>query len=148
MKKKLFFCLLLMPLSLSAQIDSTKTDLPYKDGRILFESTVQVEAVKQAVLYTASKKWMAELFGQNLIAGRFENDRSVIQTENKEAGQVVGSGQCLVATPPGGNLLLISLNYRIKINCKDELIRIRIYDLQEVVSEGRVGKNYTETNIT
>jgi hypothetical protein len=140
MKKCISFLLLLIPLLIFAQIDTTKVELPYKNDKIFFETIVQVPAITQAVIYTASKKWIAE---------SFQSGKSVIQTEDKEAGQIVGRAYTTVHAPGGGIYFgLITLQFNIQIDCKNEKYRIRFYDIKK--SDAAIslfGYTSTESNI-
>lgn len=140
MKKCMFFLLFFTPITIFAQIDSTKVELPYKNDKVFFETIMEVPGINQAVIYTASKKWIAE---------SFQSGKSVIQTEDKESGQIVGRAYTTVKAPGGGIYFgLITLQFNIQIDCKNEKYRIRFYDIKK--SDAAIslfGYTSTESNI-
>ena len=127
---KLFFAIIVfLPLSVFAQVDSTSTDFPYKDGKIIYELISEISNTKQEELYSAAKKW---------IADSFKSGKTVIQSENATSGQIIGKGTMYVSYfKPGaflGTAMTISLS--IQIDCKDNKFRIRFYDLNKYESTG------------
>jgi hypothetical protein len=107
------------------QIDSASTNLPYKDGKVIYEHIVEVPGSTKATSYAAAKKW---------IADSFTSSKAVIQTEDVATGQIIGKGDLLVTLPKetsvwGFQGLLLSMS--IQIDCKDEKFRVRVYDIRK-----------------
>lgn len=104
--------------------DSTEVGFPVKDGRIVYESIGDAKGVKKEAIYASAKKW---------IVDSFKSSKTVIQTEDKEDGQLIGSALSLVSIKNNSWLVPtyeLNLDYTIQINCKDGKYRIRFYDIK------------------
>jgi len=109
----------------TCQIDSASTNLPYKDGKVIYEHIIEVPGSTKATSYAAAKKW---------IADSFTSSKAVIQTEDIATGQIIGKGDLLVTLPKetsvwGFQGLVMSMS--IQIDCKDDKFRVRIYDFRK-----------------
>ena len=132
-KTLIIFFLFLSPLHIYSQTDSVSTDLPYIDGKIVYEKVVTVNGIKKDIIYATAKKWIVDSF----IDKNTFNQTSIIKTEDKEVGQIIGKGykrsiffednptqqQKMMGT-------LFNLFFFVQIDCKDEKFRIRFYELK------------------
>jgi len=120
--KKLIFLFLLFPALAFAQDYDYKSDLPIKDGSIVYEKTVDGLDLKKDKLYAVSKKW---------IADNFSNAKSVIQSEDVNSGQIIAKGISNIPNKPALLALLGDQKYKytVQFDTKDGKYRMRIYDI-------------------
>lgn len=124
MKKYLLMLLVLLPLIANSQeLDSAKVGFPVKNGKVVYESIVDIDGVSKETIYAASKKWLADAF---------VNSKAVVQSEDRETGQLMGKGSATTSSPTNTWILAnitYNLSFNIQINCKDNRYRIRFYDI-------------------
>lgn len=120
--KKLILLLLLLPAAAFAQVYDYSTDLPIKDGAIVYEKTVDGLDLKKDKLYSISKKW---------IADNFVSAKSVIQSEDYNTGQIIAKGVSNIPNKPTLLALLGDQKYKysVQFDTKDGKYRMRIYDI-------------------
>jgi hypothetical protein len=128
MKKLLLLVTMLTTISVKAQsIDSLST----KDGKVFYESIVDMQSKTKDQLYKAARKWFVD---------SFNNSKSVLRTEDKEGGELVGKGNFLISENGG---FMITNNYRfdftIEVVCKDNKYRVRIYDISYTMTNPPTG---------
>lgn len=134
---KVYFALFLLcitvPINVRGQIDSTNARFPMKDGHVVYEDIEQVKNLSQAKIYAASKKWIVDYFA---------SAKAVIQTEDKEAGSLVGVAYTdLPQSSVWANMVNMKIKFSFHISCKDDKYRIRLYNLAIVSSDGIGGQN-------
>jgi hypothetical protein len=119
--KTFSFLILFFP-ALAALSQTDSTILSYHGAQIVYEDTVIVPHTSKDILYSAAKKWLAD---------SFRNAKSVIQTDDKESGQIVGTGVTNVSGEINWAYVFSSdLVFNILINVKDDKYRIRFYDIK------------------
>lgn len=125
MKKAIFtlFVIISICFSVEAQIkDTIGMNLPIKDGKIYYEGVVEVAGKTKNQLYASAKNFLLEAF---------VSSKAVIESEDKEDGNISGKGI---------NPVLLKLNFMyngnfademiIQIDCKDGKYRYRFYDFR------------------
>lgn len=111
---------MLLPLIAAAQKDTVGLNLPYKDGKIVYERIVDVPGLNKQDLYKNAKQWFVDYF---------KSSKDVIQNEDKEEGTIIGKGII-----PYVFHIKIMGNYTkndhltVQVSAKDNKYRIRIYD--------------------
>lgn len=124
--KILLTLLLLMPFVLKAQIFTPSDHFPIKDGKVVYEVIIDSLILDKDALFAASKKW---------IADNYQSAESVIQTEDKTTGQIIGKGRSYVPYDSSDKFKVgFNLKYSIQIDVKDNKCRFRIYDIEPVNS--------------
>lgn len=93
--------------------------LPIKDGKVEYESVVDVTGTK-VDLYTKAKQAIVELFF---------DAKSVIQMDDKEAGKLVGKGTVFCPIKVMGVASGFYTKYTISVEVKDNKYRLRLYDI-------------------
>lgn len=115
-----FLTLFFSALTALSQTDSTI--LLYRDAQIVYEHTATIRHTSKEVLYSGAKKWLAD---------SFKSAKSVIQTDDKESGQIVGMGVTNVSGKLNWAFVFSSeLAFNILINIKEDKYRIRFYDIK------------------
>jgi len=137
--KKLIIALLLFPCFAFAQYDAvSEVGLPIKDGLVVYERVVDVKGMKKSDIYAASKKW---------ITDNFNSSKRVIQTEDYDAGQLIGDGSTTAKVSEKNRYNKIE--FKLQINCKDEKYRIRFYQMNiTAVTSGVLTVDLRKTNST
>jgi len=74
---KIFTLLLLFPILSFSQVDSTQVNYSLKEGKVVYESIIELPGLMKTNLYSASKKW---------IADTFKSAKAVIQSEDMTSG--------------------------------------------------------------
>jgi len=123
--RTILFLFVLIPVISIAQIDTTSTNFPYKDGRIVYETVKEIPGVSKTKIFGASKKWMAD---------SFKSANHVIQSEDEPTGQIIGKGKTMITYVKKGALFGAGYNleFTIQVDCKDGKYRIRIYDIKKI----------------
>jgi hypothetical protein len=104
--------------------NSQTITLPQKDGKIYYEVIDSVKGKSKDQLYEISKKW---------FISTFKNAKAVIQSEDKEAGTIIGKGVSSTVVGSGLGKMSLDFRYTIEINIKQGKYRMRIYDLVNVM---------------
>jgi hypothetical protein len=119
---KYFILALLMCLSTfsEAQVESTSPELPYKDGKVVFETIGVASGSTQQQIYAAAKKWIVE---------NFNSSKAVIQSEDISTGQILGKGIINVPFEIKTKAHNYNLSFDMQIDCKNEKFRLRLYNL-------------------
>ncbi|WP_256013101.1 DUF4468 domain-containing protein [Desertivirga xinjiangensis] len=119
MKKLILLSLIVFPILAFCQgkKDRTPIVIPIKDGKIFYEQIVTVDSASKSDLYDKSRKWLAEAFNDS---------KEVIKVDNKESGNIVGSGIFDIVTNTFfGSASRIS--FMIDITIKDSKYRAQVY---------------------
>lgn len=130
--KKTLLLFVVLPLFAFSQIDTTSNKLPYTDGKVVYEKVISINGVGKDIIYTTSKKWIVDSF----LSSNTVKQISVIQTEDKEFGQIIGKGYkpiFMEENPKPEQTMfgsLLNFYFFVQIDCKDEKFRIRFYDLK------------------
>lgn len=132
--KTLLLLIFLLPLSVSAQLDTAST-LPYAEGKIVYEQISELPGYTKAEIFGSAKKWMADVF---------KSANSVIQSENEPTGQIIGKGYTKTSYFGKGYMIgiLLDLSFTVQIDCKDNKYRIRFYDLGNETGSTRYTSSY------
>jgi hypothetical protein len=130
--KKIIILLVFLPLFVFSQTDTTLNKLPYTEGKVVYEKVISINGVTKDVIYTTSKKWIVDSF----LSSNTVKQISVIQTEDKDFGQIIGKGYkpiFMEENPKPEQTMfgsLLNFYFFVQIDCKDEKFRIRFYDLK------------------
>jgi len=130
--KKTLLLFVVLPIFAFSQIDTTSNKLPYVDGKVVYEKVISINGVGKDIIYTTSKKWIVDSF----LSSNTVKQISVIQTEDKEFGQIIGKGYkpiFMEENPKPEQTMfgsLLNFYFFVQIDCKDEKFRIRFYDLK------------------
>ncbi len=130
--KKNIILLVFLPLFVFSQTDTTLNKLPYTEGKVVYEKVISINGVSKDVIYTTSKKWIVDSF----LSSNTVKQISVIQTEDKDFGQIIGKGYkpiFMEENPKPEQTMfgsLLNFYFFVQIDCKDEKFRIRFYDLK------------------
>jgi hypothetical protein len=89
-------------------------------GLIDYTEAVPVEGVSKADLFTRAKLW---------LAGSFKSAKDVVQTEDKDAGIIVGKGYSPISLTFFGHAVPYQLHYTLKLNFKDGKYKYELTDL-------------------
>lgn len=104
-----------------AQSDTSGLNLLNKDGHIVFETIVEVNGKSRVDLYKNAKQWFVNYF---------KSSKDVIQSEDKEEGQIIGKGLINLTVKAGFGM---TVNYHdklsIQVDCKDNKYRFRVYNM-------------------
>lgn len=122
--------LLLFPIFAFSQVDTTQVNYPLKDGKVVYESIIELPGLTKANLYSASKKW---------IADSFKSAKSAIQSEDIASGQIIGKGYNELSIFENEGALLgrtFNTECTFQIDVKEEKCRIRFYDIIWVYGSG------------
>lgn len=112
----MLFCLFSFASS-SAQL----IELPQKDGKIYYEFIDSASGQSKDALYAAAKRWLVKTFN---------NAEAVIQSEDKEAGTIMGKGIMVYEVMEAGFYKKkYDIKTTIEITLKDDRYRLRFYDL-------------------
>lgn len=119
MRKHILCLLIIIPALVSGQ-EFYKNE----SGKIVYERTFDKPNLTKEDLFSYSKRW---------IANTFESAEAVIQTEDKEFGEIIGNGTTnVVGLPDKRNRAeSVDLKFKILINVKDGAARVRIYDIHK-----------------
>ncbi|UKT63385.1 DUF4468 domain-containing protein [Pedobacter mucosus] len=121
---KLFilFLFLICPLALLAQSYNYSSDLPVKEGKLVYEKIVEGIDVKKPILYAAAKKWSVDIL---------KNTGSIIQSEDITTGQIISKG--FVEVNKDSPLFSLSgapiYKFSVQFDIRDGRYRMRIYDI-------------------
>lgn len=118
--KKFLLIILLMPMYAFAQKDTTGLNLPYKEGRIVYEEIINVENKSKSDLLVNAKQWFVDYF---------KSSKDVIQNEDKETGRIIGKGILFFYAKTWAMSFKIDDKITIQIDCKDNKYRYRLYDI-------------------
>lgn len=133
---KLLFLLIILPFTLNAQIFKPEDHYPLKNGRPIYEEIIEITGKSKDVLYANSKKW---------IVDNFKSSEAVIQSEEKEIGQII-----LIGIGGFKNDDIIQ-NHRFKFNvqieCKDNKCRIRIYNIKRYFGQTSIISTNNEDEV-
>lgn len=120
---KLTFLLLLLPFLSDAQVDIAGNGFPFKDGKVVYEYTVDVPGIKKNDIYNVSKKW---------IADHFTAGETIVHTDDTYNASITGSTVKLVSLDPGNGALqsdTFELYFSINMLCKDGRYQIFFSDI-------------------
>jgi len=117
--KFLFIFLLLAPIFGVAQTDSISNKFPLKDGKVIYETIIELPNISKTILYGISKKW---------IADTFKNSNAVIQSEDISSGQIVGKGLNTVRVK-NLDVKQFDSECTFQIDVKENKCRIRFYNI-------------------
>ena len=115
MKTILFLVLFFLPFLSFSQDVTAPYGLQLRDSSIVFEYIVNAPGVKEEIIYAAAHKW---------IADNFKYAKSMVQTEEREIGQIIATG-----TIQPDYSLVYSVRFQLQIDCRDNKYRIRFYNL-------------------
>jgi len=103
-------------------------ELPKDNGLVVYEKILEIDSLSKDDIYTYSKRWLSI---------RFKNAAQAIQSDDKEAGEIVSMGSMEVKNPEIRNISMwkILLDFKILINAKDGRARIRFHEVNRL-SEG------------
>lgn len=107
-----------------AQKDTIGLNLPLVDGKIIYQSVIELPGRTQIELYKNSKQWFVDYF---------KSSKDVIQNDDKESGKVIGKGIIFVYLKTTFFSQTISDKITIQIDCKDGKYRYKIYDINLTV---------------
>jgi hypothetical protein len=120
---KFLFFLLFIPSVAFSQSDSSLIKLPIKDGKVVYELIVETPTISKAVLFGASKKW---------IADTFNSAKAVTQSEDFNSGQIIGKFYNESNIFKNEESLIgrkFDTQCSVQIDVKDGKCRIRFYDI-------------------
>lgn len=110
--KKIVLLILLCPMLLKAQIIST---LPQNEaGEIVFSEVVKCDSVKKDELFVRAKTF---------FANTFVSSKEVIQSEDKESGQIIVKGLSNIESSGG-----LKMHFTIKVTCKENRYKYEFYN--------------------
>ena len=120
---KILFSIALLTLlfsSAKAQKDTTGLNLPYKDGKLIYEGIFSIDNKSQKELYSNASQWFVDFF---------KSSKDVIQSQDKEQGRIVGKGILLEQIKIWGMATQYPNEVTIQIDVKDNKYRYRIYNM-------------------
>ena len=137
MKKFLLLAMLFASKVIFAQQDTVGLNIPIKDQKIVYEGVIEIANKPKSELYANAQKWLVE---------KFSNIKDVIQTQDKEQGQIVGKVN-LTTTIKGrmGTPWNFLNNMIVQIDCKDNKYRYRIYSIITSLPGGGIDETPLET---
>ena len=118
-----------------AQIDTTRIDIPMKDGKIFYEGIVETPNLTKVDLYNNAKQWFVDYF---------KSSKDVIQNEDKDQGRIVGKGIIFISRKDNGSKGDYNDEITIQVDVKDGKYRYRIYNMtiiREVSYNALTGQN-------
>lgn len=124
---KLLILLMVLPLALEAQVFKPEEHYPLKDGRPNYEEVIEVTGKSKDILYAASKKW---------IVDNFKSAETVIQSEEKEIGQIILTG--IGGFKNDDIIQNHRFKFNVQIDLKDNKYRIRIYNIRRYFGQTSV----------
>jgi hypothetical protein len=120
--KKILMLLLLSPiLALGQEAIVMKNGLPVREGRVVFESVVDVPGKSKSDIYAAIKKWLFEVS---------DNSKRAIQSEDITAGQLLAKSETDAKVSDRNRWYTVEFD--IQVTCKDNRYRLRFYNMNTV----------------
>lgn len=123
MKKSLLITILtICSLSVKSQIkDTVGLNIPFVDGKIVYEGIVSAPDKTKNDLYQNAQQWFVDYF---------KSSKDVIQNEDKENGLILGKGLLDFKARIGLGMSMVQHDkVTIKIICKDGKFKYTVYDL-------------------
>ena len=111
MKKLLTTLFVVLPYLVHAQ-------LPNRDGKVFYEYVDTCNLTKEQ-LYNKTKLW---------LANTFNDSKSVIEVDDKDAGQIVGKGNFNITYTYLMTTVTTTIFFTIKIDIKDDKYRLQLYN--------------------
>jgi hypothetical protein len=112
-----------LKLNLAVNSLSDSLSFPYKEGKIIYERIVEIPETSKDILFQGAKIWFVETF---------KDSRAVIKSEDKEAGEILGTGRSrFFYGRTGGFPGEKNYVFNIRVTIKDNKYRIQIYDIIE-----------------
>ncbi len=108
----------IFPVAVLSPIDSLP--FPSKDGKIVYERIVDVPGTSKDVLFKETKIW---------FVNTFKDSREVIKSEDKDAGEILGTGRTTIILNGTGLLNKMELVFNIRVSLKQDKYRIQMYDI-------------------
>lgn len=112
------FYLLMFMLTITI-ISHAQKDTLTKDGKLMIEYIDTAKGLSKDEIYSKVKAWFATTYN---------SAKNVVQSDDKEAGRIIGRGVMDVYLPKGAFRGEHLSNYTIDITMKDEKYRIQFYD--------------------
>jgi len=123
--KGILIALLLFPLLSAAQtLDNLNFKFPTKNGRVVYQLTVDVKGMEKKSLFTSSMNWFFD---------NFKHSNMVIEIEDELTGHILGTGRLLIIAKTKEKFvkgLIFVFNFRIEIFCNDNKSIIKISDIE------------------
>jgi hypothetical protein len=120
-----------LKLNLAVNSLSDSLAFPYKEGKIIYERIVELPETPKDILFQGAKLWFVETF---------KDSRAVIKSEDKEAGEILGTGRSrFFYDRTGGYPGEKNYVFNIRVTIKDNKYRIQIYDIVEDVYSILIG---------
>lgn len=128
------FILVLAASHCFAQKDTIQ--LPYKDGKVLYQQIDSINGETKTQLYDKAKLW---------VVNNFKSANAVIQIDDKENGQIVGKGFENIYGKTLGVTYVVSCYFTVKIDCRDNKVRVSVYDIYFMQNSGSFSGNNIES---
>jgi len=117
---KILYLFLLLPFTNFAQSASDRKLLPSRDGKIFYEMVDSPLSKKKSEIFASAKTWFAE---------KFNDSKTILQIDDQEGGELLGKATFSTRISDGSASPLNSVQFTIKVSCRDRKYRIQIYDL-------------------
>lgn len=115
MKRLLIYFLIISPAFCLAQ-----SQMPMKDGKVIYEEIDSMPNVSKGELYSKSKIW---------FVNTFNSSKDVLQLEDKDNGQLIGKGNFDYLYTVVLTSATWVCNFTVQIDCRDNKARIKVYDI-------------------
>lgn len=146
--KLLFFSILFLLLSIfsfSQVIDSTISCFPLKEGKVFVEKVDTVSELSKDLIYKKVRAWFSTYY---------RNSNAVIKMEDKDAGQITGTGVFYIYILTGADKGDHPCRYNINVECKEGKYRVQLtdfkfdnsYDLTTIESVNAKNKKWIKAN--
>src|ERR1700740_2673048 len=114
---------------------------PIKDDAIVYENVVNVDStITKDLIYKSAKTWFVKTF---------KNAKYVIQSEDQQAGRIIGKGSIEIPADIHFNHAVGSIcNFTIQIDVKDGKYRYRIFQFSTQGTDILNNKFYADLNET
>lgn len=125
-------CLIITTIASAQKKDTIGLNLPILNDRLVYEQVVDVPDKSKNQLFSNAKVWMANTF---------VSSKDVIQSEDKEAGDIIGKGFTKVYFK---SIVTIERNdyFTIQIDVKDNKYRCKIHDIIITSNGADLGGNF------
>lgn len=109
--------------------------VPVKDGVVIFSEIVPINGESKEGIYSKAKLAITDIF---------KDSQKVIQLDDKDNGIVVCKGTSVIHDP----LVTSLMEFTLKISCKDERVKIDIYNIALTIGYGSTPSYYRDCNQT
>src|ERR1700710_520458 len=115
-----YFTLILVLAASHCFAQKDTIQLPYKDGKVIYQQIDTINGATKTQLYDKAKLW---------VANAFKSANAVIQIDDKENGQIVGKGNFRIDFKVFTSKWFTTCFFTVKIDTRDNKARATVYDI-------------------